>query len=137
MPYTLTSVATVADCNEILEHLNDVLATLENRRQNLAFRTNQVVSGAEEYQQELNALNAEMGTEQILYNTLPDGPRREAARLNMLEIDLKLGRLRRSEDTYGGFATVMRALSLNNVLSQVTETNQLIAEVTAHRATLA
>jgi hypothetical protein len=32
----------VADCNEILEHLNDVLATLENRRQNLAFRTNQV-----------------------------------------------------------------------------------------------
>jgi len=72
---------------------------------------------AEEYQQELNALNAEMGTEQILYNTLPDGPRREAARLNMLEIDLKLGRLRSSEDTYGGFATVMRALSLNNVLS--------------------
>jgi hypothetical protein len=92
---------------------------------------------AEEYQQELNALNAEMGTEQILYNTLADGPRREAARLNLLVIDLKLGRLRRSEDAYGGFAPVMRALSLNNVLSQVNETNQLVAEITAHRATLA
>jgi hypothetical protein len=55
----------------------------------------------------------------------------------MLQIDLKLGRLRRSEDTYGGFATVMRALSLNNVLSQVNETNQLITEITAHRDTLA
>jgi hypothetical protein len=54
----------------------------------------------------------------------------------MLEIDLKLGRLRRSEDTYGGFSTVKRALSLNNVLSQVNETNSLIAEITAHRATL-
>ena len=110
---------------------------MDNRRQNLAFRTNQVSSNAEEYQQELNALNAEMGTEQILYNTLPDGPRREAARLNILELDLKLGRLRKSEDTFGGFATVMRALSLNNVLSQINETNQLVAEVTAHRATLA
>jgi hypothetical protein len=35
----------------------------------------------------------------------------------MLEIDLKLGRLRRSEDTFGDFATVMRALSLNNAIS--------------------
>jgi hypothetical protein len=65
-----------------------------------------------------------------------DGPNREAARLNILEIDLKLGRLRRSEDTYSSFAIVMRVLSLNNVLSQVNETNQLIAEITAHRATL-
>jgi hypothetical protein len=50
----------------------------------------------------------------------------------MLEIDLKLWRLRRSEDTYGGFFAVMRALSLNKLLSQVNETNQLIAETTAH-----
>jgi hypothetical protein len=49
----------------------------------------------------------------------------------MLEIDLKLGRLRRSEDTYGGFSTVKRALSLNNALSHVSETNQLINEITA------
>ena len=137
MPYTLTSIVSVAECDEILEHLNDVVATLENRRQNLVFRTNQVSSGAEEYQQELNALNAEMGTEQILYNTLPDGPRREEARLNMLELDLKLGRLRKSEGTYGSFATVMRALSFTNTSNQLNETNQLIAEVTAHRATLA
>jgi hypothetical protein len=66
-----------------------------------------------------------------------DGPCREAARLNLLEIDLKLGRLRRSEDTFGGFTTVMRVLSLNNVLSQLSETNQLIAEITGHRGTLA
>jgi uncharacterized phage infection (PIP) family protein YhgE len=136
MPYTLTSIATVAECDEILAHLTDVNATLENRRQNLAFRTNQVNSNAEEYQQELNALNAELGTEQTLFNTLPDGPRREEARLNILEIDLKLGRLRKSEDTYGGFATVMRALSLTNTQNQTNETNQLIAEVTARRATL-
>jgi hypothetical protein len=45
----------------------------------------------------------------------------------MLEIDLKQGRLRRSEDANGGFSTVMRALLLKNVLSQVNETNQLIA----------
>lgn len=82
-------------------------------------------------------MQIKMVTVQMLYNTLPDGPRREAARLNILELDLKLGRLRKSEDTFGGFATVMRALSLNNVLSQVNETNQLITEITAHRATLA
>ena len=55
----------------------------------------------------------------------------------MLEIDLKQGRLRRSEDTYIGFSTVMRALSHNNVQSQVNEANKLITEITAHRATLA
>jgi hypothetical protein len=49
----------------------------------------------------------------------------------MLEIDLKLGRLRRSEDTFGVSSTVMRALSLNNVFSQVNETNQLVAGITA------
>jgi hypothetical protein len=35
----------------------------------------------------------------------------------MIEKDLKMGHLRRSEDTYSGFATVMRALSLNYLQS--------------------
>jgi hypothetical protein len=42
----------------------------------------------------------------------------------MLEIDLKLGWLRRGEDTYGGFSTVMRALSLNYLHGQENESNQ-------------
>ena len=137
MAYQLSSISSVTDCDALTEHLNDVNASLENRRSNLVFRTDKLSDGAVDFQQEMAALNSELSFEQNLFGSLAEGDRKEESRLTILDLQLKIGRLKKTEDTYGAFGTVLRQHSLVNVLAQMAETDQLLSEVATFRTTLA
>lgn len=136
MAYQLSSISSVADCDSLTEHLNDVKASLENRRSNLVFRTDKLSEGAVDYQEEMATLNSELSFEQTLFDSLAEGDRKNESRLTLLDLQLKIGRLKKTEDTYGAFGTILRQHSLVNVNAQLAETNQLLSEVAAIRATL-
>ena len=93
--------------------------------------------GTTNYQQEMAILIAEISFEQILFESLAEGDRKEESRLTILDLQLKIGRLKKTEDTYGAFGTVLRQHSLLNVLTQIPETDQLLSEVATFRTTLA
>ncbi len=94
----------MADCDSLTEHLNDVKASLENRRSNLVFRTEKLSDGAVDYQEEMATLNSELSFEQTLFDSLADGDRKEESRLTLLDLQLKIGRLKKTENTFGALA---------------------------------
>ncbi len=133
----LNSITSIADCDALLDQLNDDREVIENKKQNLIFKSNQLTDDALDFQALLDSKKAELEFDQPRYEAMPPSERKEIARLALLDLQSEIGKMELKKDRYGAIGSVLRELSLNNAIQQLAETDLLITQVTAYKAGLA
>lgn len=137
MAYPVQLLTSIADCDAVLADAQAELRTFQVRSSVLDLRDDNTTASATETAAELTDLDATIALLTPLIPTMAAG-----SKLRLTNERALRTASRRREDltlaqpTRSGVAALLQALDARQIQVQVTEIEQCIAEVTAHRATL-
>ncbi|MCB2376966.1 hypothetical protein LGH70_05200 [Hymenobacter sp. BT635] len=136
MAYSLSQLATTADCDQVLAYISDELRVLNQRRSEFTYQRDTATSTSAELQAELTALNAEIDYLTPLIPTLPASKKRKERENELRRSTDRRDELVARQGERGAVSLLIRELELAQAEVQITETKALEAGVTAFRATL-
>ena len=136
MPYTVTYLTTVADCDLMLAKADQQKSDLNYRKLTLERQKTRFAETAVEVEAELQASNSEATALDAIIASLPDGDTKDETVVRKRKLELKLFLLQQKKDDFGGSALVEKEFDLGRVNKELEEADAFIAAVTARKAAL-
>ncbi|MCB2409141.1 hypothetical protein [Hymenobacter lucidus] len=136
MPYSLSLLKTRAQCDALLEIANEKIAVLTFRGQETVFRTTNAEGATIELSNELNSLNTYITAITPALATMDASNDRDALGDELRRKTDRRDELMRRQTKSGPELLVERELEKALLEPQLPIVQDLITEVTAHRATL-
>ena len=138
MEYPLTSITSGMDFDVLIEQLNDRRAPLVNKKQNLEFKSTNLVDDAADYEDQVADLTSELSFLQARLDTLPAAStRREKVETELMAIQLKLRKMNAQKATYGAIGATLRQFELNCIDQEIAEIDSLISQSNAAKNAMA
>ena len=136
MIYSVSTLQSVADCDEMLSSANNDKAALTVKQTNLQFAQTRYQANSVELAQELPAVQAELDATNTIIATLPDGPRKNGFIYDRRKLENRLQLLNTKKASYGSLALLDKEWELARVVHDLAEVDALIAAVNARKAAL-
>jgi hypothetical protein len=136
MAYSLTLLTTRAQCDAVLAYANNKLALLNYHDSQTGRRTDNLTASATKDSSELTGLNAYITAMTPVIATLPAGKDRDKQTNDLRVKTDRRDALLARQNQQGPEALVEAELDATLVDAQLPLVQDLIAQVTAHRATL-
>ncbi len=136
MTYSVNDLKTVGECDELLRTFNKRRGDLLARQARLQYMETRLQGTAAEVETEIRMVLAELAFLDTILATLPEGPTKADYLNDRNRQQTKLYQLERKRTTTGSFALLDKQRELVSVEGDLSQTDQLIADLTARRAEL-
>ena len=135
MSYSVTDLTTLGACDAYLSEKNQEITRVENSIANTQF-TLENGNNSQGLAQEMAVLENNIAQIETLIAGMPEGRDRRRQERILRDMLDDLSRLEDREETIGLAARIDRELRLNNLQDTLVNLQEVVAEVTAHRASL-
>lgn len=136
MPYTTTSLTTIADCDLLISLANKVKSDLNYRKISLQRQQSNYAENATEVTSELNAVTAELSALTTIVDSLPDGETKDEQITKKKKAELKQFLLTQKKDEYGSVALVSKEFELARIEQELNEADTFITALTTRKSEL-
>lgn len=136
MPYSVSTLQTVADCDVLLAMAAKDKSDLQFRQLQLQRQQSSYAENALQTEDELQAVDTELNAINTIVNTLPDGSTKDENIIKQKKLELKKFLLTERKNNYGSIALLDKELDVAQIALQIGEIDAYTAAITAHKATL-
>ena len=136
MPYSISNVTQVSDCDVLLTWSEKEKAELAFKKLSEERLTTKYASTSIEVAAELQGVLAEISAVDIVIGILPEGETKEEEIKKRTKLVYKQFLLENRKESYGVVALLQKESDLARVTKELEELDAFIATVTAHKATL-
>ncbi len=136
MTYSVNDLKTVAECDQLLESFNRYRAELLAKQARLQFTVAKYTESTAEVDTETRMVLAELAFLDTILATLPEGPKKADYLNDRNRQETRLYQLETKKANTGVFALLCKQRELAVVEKNLSDTDQLIADLTARRAEL-
>jgi hypothetical protein len=137
MPYNLSVITTVAECDLILKDATEERDALALRQANIAASLKNTSENAVDYKAEFAAVSLERDALKVLVDGLPNGSdtkNRNVIRLRQLDHRHEI--LRQATEKSTPTARVLRELDIEQLIAEIAVIDTFIAQVRARKTEL-
>ncbi len=136
MPYTLTALTTVQECDTLLAIANKDKKDLEFKKLSLERQRESYADNSVEINTELTAVNAELDAVNSILAILPDGTAKEEQADKKVKLEYKVFLLQNRREGYGTVALLDKEFNIARVDLELQETDSFITQIEAHKLTI-
>ena len=136
MPYSISNVTQVSDCDVLLTWSEKEKAELAFKKLSEERLTTKYASTSIEVAAELQGVLAEISAVDIVIGILPEGETKEEEIKKRTKLVYKQFLLENRKESYGVVALLQKESDLARVTKELEELDAFTATVTAHKATL-
>lgn len=134
--YSFSRIATVVDCDVLLTWANKEKSELTLKKINDEYSVGNYGSTSIEIEAILQGVIAEIAAQESVIAILPEGPSKEDAIRKKTRLEYKRFVLTTRKENYGSVALLEKELDLERINKELTEVDNFITSLTAHRGTL-
>ncbi len=136
MPYTVSALKTKAECDEMIEKLQKEKRDLEFQKTVIGHQKVNNAEDASLVSTEFSANVTEIATLESSIATLPEGKAKQYHVTRKKKLEWRQEVLKKRKGETGGIALLNKEFDLVCIDKELAEADVLIADVTAHKATL-
>jgi hypothetical protein len=130
MNYSTQLLATKPDCQALINIANSEKESLAYRKTGLDRQRQSVTLTSTEIEAELASVTAELTALQTMYDTLPDGPTRQEARVKYVKAEYKKFLLEQRKGNYGVISVLEKEYDISRIEKDIAETDAYILALT-------
>jgi hypothetical protein len=136
MTYTVSLLTTRPDCEALINLANREKNTLAYRKLGLERQILSATITSAEIESNLLAVTAEIDALQQVYDNMPEGPAKEDIFTSITKAEYRKFLLEQRKENYGVLALLEKEYNIASVDRSIAETDDFVAQVTAHMNTL-
>jgi hypothetical protein len=137
MTYSFDKLATVAECDRVLDRANQEKAVLNHEAQGMVLDTNSTERSTQQAQADLLSVNAQITGFTAALDALPDGEEKENMRNKLRRLNDRKENLEERIGKSGNSGLLLMQMQRGLAEKQVAELDAFIAGVTARKTALA
>jgi hypothetical protein len=136
MAYSIINLQSIAECDELLAIVSRERRGMENRKESLEIRNENMQESSTDYEADLASMNSELNHLNTTIPTMPEGAKKEAMITDQIILTGRIRLLNQRRSNFGTMGILQRELDIELLERGIEAYNEFIDGVNTHKATL-
>jgi hypothetical protein len=136
MAYSIINLQSIAECDELLAIVSRERRGMENRKESLEIRNENMQESSTDYEADLASMNSELNHLNTTIPTMPEGAKKEAMITDQIILTGRIRLLNQRRSNFGTMGILQRELDIELLERGISAYDEFIDGVNTHKATL-
>jgi hypothetical protein len=136
MAYSIINLQSIAECDELLAIVSRERRGMENRKESLQIRTENMQESSTDYEADLASMTSELNHLNNSIPTMPEGAKKESMITDQIILTGRIRLLNQRRSNFGTMGILQRELDIELLERGIEAYNEFISDLNTHKATL-